>query len=309
MRVVIHPGFGKSGTTTLQNVLFGSHQAIYSLGRPITERTLPLLKALKNPAMPEEYEAQIGDWVGAALKDKTPEQRCVVLSDETLLNKPDLRWTIAQRLHSLFPEAIILFTIRNQLTAIASHYADHGRILKRVPQPYAGAYVKLADWLTFAEKNWQTSQLGLFDYITTVRHYEQAFGRDQIRILLFEELANNPSEFAVQLADILDLPPTEVRNFLASHRLNKRPSIGEINYHAYRPNLLRGVSLRRLLPFGDALSNTMWKILKRQGPANITLTPDWEAKLQAHYGPANAELAEAYGLPLAENGYMMHAMQ
>ena len=291
----------------MQNALFGPHPAIHTLGRPITDRTLPLLDALQSPDMPEGYEEQLRDSVTAAMSDQTSEQQCVVLSDETLLNKLDLKWTIVRRLHSLFPDAIVLFTIRDQLSAIASHYAAHGHILKRVPEPHAGAHVKLEDWLTFEERNWQTSQLGLFDYLATIRQYERAFGRDQIRILLFEDLADNPNEFAAQLARNLDLPAQEVREFLASQRHNERQSIGELRYHAYRPNFPRGVSLRRLLPSGDALSETMWKVLKRQAPANITLTANWQAKLQDHYGPANAELAQAYGLPLAENGYMMPA--
>mgnify|MGYP002793357307 FL=1 len=36
-QIFIHPGFGKTGTTSIQNHLFGKHPDILSIGRPWTD--------------------------------------------------------------------------------------------------------------------------------------------------------------------------------------------------------------------------------------------------------------------------------
>ena len=50
---------------------------------------------------------------------------------------------ILDNLKNLFPDAKVIFTIRDQVSAIKSHYANHGRLIRGLPKPYSGIKLSL----------------------------------------------------------------------------------------------------------------------------------------------------------------------
>ena len=47
MKIIIHPGYERTATSTLQDSLFGKHPGILSIGRPWNETTLNFVKELR----------------------------------------------------------------------------------------------------------------------------------------------------------------------------------------------------------------------------------------------------------------------
>lgn len=299
MGTVIHPGVAKSATTHLQECLFSRHPKLVCLGRPYNKTSLALSKEFRKA---EGYfsvnEAKRLLELLHDDKDKTP-----VFSEEKLSLNYWTRATIARRLAEFFPDAIIIFTIRSQVQAIQSFYANHGRVLKGIPAPYEGRHVGFRDWLSHALSDWDSSFLGLIDYDRTIGIYEDAFGRDRVRVLLFEELATNMPAFARRLAEILDIHAADIERLLAGQRTNPRDTAWLVHYHALRAKFLPNVRLRRLVPFGNALQRRLEGLLTQGGPFKFEIPPHAVRQLESFYRESNRRLGERHQLPLATYGY------
>ena len=110
--------------------------------------------------------------------------------------------SIAKRLSNIFPDAKILIVIRNQKEAIESYFKDDVKY---------GYLSNFEAWF-----NWRlnTYQLNYFKYFNLVKTYQKIFGRDNVKVLLFENLFDfeylNKSlkEFGVNVSGIdqLTLP-------------------------------------------------------------------------------------------------------
>ena len=84
--------------------------------------------------------------------------------------------SIAKRLSNIFPDAKILIVIRNQKEAIESYFKDDVKY---------GYLSNFEAWF-----NWRlnTHQLNYFKYFNLVKTYQKIFGRDNVKVLLFENL-------------------------------------------------------------------------------------------------------------------------
>ncbi len=84
--------------------------------------------------------------------------------------------SIAKRLSNIFPDAKILIVIRNQKEAIESYFKDDVKY---------GYLSNFEAWF-----NWRlnTYQLNYFKYFNLVKTYQKIFGRDNVKVLLFENL-------------------------------------------------------------------------------------------------------------------------
>src|SRR3546814_251169 len=110
--MIIHPGFIKTGTTSLQEFLFFAHPQVHALGHPhgssLDARISNALRRIEGyDSDPEELRSAL-----AVALEAIPAGRVPVLSDETLTTDPRLTAITAQRLHHHFPHARIVFTIR-----------------------------------------------------------------------------------------------------------------------------------------------------------------------------------------------------
>src|SRR3546814_10029904 len=128
--MIIHPGFIKTGTTSLQEFLFFAHPQVHALGHPhgssLDARISNALRRIEGyDSDPEEIRSAL-----AVALEAIPAGRVPVLSDETLTTDPSLTAITAQRLHHHFPQARIVFPIRRKEDMIRSFYGRHGRALR-----------------------------------------------------------------------------------------------------------------------------------------------------------------------------------
>ena len=296
--LIIHPGFEKTGTTTLQEAVFGPHPQILNLGRPVQPLGKQFGTLLRTP------DGKYDDAAFSRLADRIKlSDKIAVLSDEHLPKNFYMRGTIARRLAQHFPETQVVFTIRNQISAIESYYGNHGRILKNVPLPFDGKFVTIENWLEYSWKNWLTSFLGLCDYRQTITLYRDLFGEDCINILLFEELRDDLPSFASSLANILLMDKAIILDMLTGTVANARDPARSVIYSRWREKLLPQTSLTKILPFGLKLRNQFHQILNRGQSFQRAIPDTWVERLTAAYAPGNRELEKAFGLPLSKHGY------
>lgn len=301
-RLIIHPGFGKTGTTTLQHHLFGRHSEVVCLGKPYVGHKKKLkieMHRADGYYRKDVYKALSESFIVESRK----EGKTIVLSDETLLTNYYLREPIARRLHDLFPEAIVIFTIRNQLRIIESAYINRWRRLYNVPEPYMGRYVGFENWLRFCNENWEKSYLNLVDYHKTISLYESHFGKENVHVLLFEQFKNDPGEFLKTLTGVLGIGLEEALSLLEKKKANPRDSVYSVGYAKLRERLFPSVRFGDWMPFGERLRSLIWRTVEKGPSMNIRLSPGWRELFAERYREGNRALAERYHLPLKDHGY------
>ncbi len=282
-RLVVHVGYPKTATTTLQRSLFEQTPNLHYLGkfvpshRYVDERLWPLLDVLLLG-----YESE---WVAHRLllrrvlidwMLREPSKTCV-LSTENFVHP----WSvdpsiIARRLAEIMPQARILMVIREQVSMLTSFYRWHGGfgqylfLNKYVDEPCVFP-LKADAWMYFQKQAPSRNVLGLLDYDRTVGDFEDAFGAPNVHVLTYETLRTDEAAFAASVAELLGLDVAECVDRISGARFN---SEGD-----------QSVPEAAKEPLPDRFSDAM------------------VAEIRQRFAPANARLAQRRGLPLRRLGY------
>ena len=299
--MVIHPGFIKTGTTSLQDFLFFVHPRIHALGHPHRQGVdVRISQALRRIEGFDDDPQELRSALATAL-EACPDGHVPVLSDETLTADPHLTASVARRLHHHFPQARILFTIRRQEDMIRSFYGRHGRVLVNVPTPYRDRHVRFAAWLEHAYRNRPAGVLGVADYQRTIEIYRTLFGAERIAILLLEQWTADPQAFADRLSAILGIDAATTRQLLDNRRTHGQESARYVHYDRLRKRFPAAGRIAACLPAG--VRTLGGGFLKRGDAQRAHFPTGWSEKLSDLYREGNRKLAEQYGLPLREHGY------
>ena len=303
--VFIHPGFGKSGTTTIQRNIFGKHSQILSIGRPYSDLNNQIRREIGGIDGVNYDDARVTSLLDEALSNNDPSKhKCIVWSDEKLVSNAYMRSTVANRLKGFFPDSHVLFTIRNQITALESFYGNHGRLIKCAPEPHNGRFVSLDNWLAYSYQNKETTYLGLIDYFASISMYEKLFGEDRVHVFLFEELLNDKRHFSEKLSKLLSIDKDQTFTLLTQGtQRNPRDPGRTVSYARLRERVLPGVSMERMLPFGSTLKDRFSKFLAKGKGTKVEIPDNWKKPLNEFYGEGNSKLIKMKGLPLEEYGY------
>jgi len=299
--MVIHPGFIKTGTTSLQEFLFFVHPQIHAFGHPhgsdVDVRISQALRRIEGfDDDPQALRSAL-----AAGRETCPGDRVPVLSDETLTADPHLTASVARRLHAHFPQARILFTIRRQEDMIRSFYGRHGRVLFNVPAPWRDRHVDFAAWLDHAWRNRPAGVLGVADYQRTIEIYRTLFGAERIGIVLLEEWVADHAAFADRLSAMLGIDAATTRRLLGNRRTHGQETARYVHYDRLRKRFPAAGRMADHLPAG--LRGFAGGFLKRGGTQRVDYPAGWPEKLGDLYRDGNRKLAQQYGLPLREYGY------
>jgi hypothetical protein len=301
--VIIHPGFVKSGTTSLQYGLFERHSGIFPVGIPYRSHVnMNIERELRRVEGLDYNEDKLRALIDSVLAEQ-PNATTAVLSCESLTIHPHLLEPIARRLHSLFPAARVMFTIRHQLRAVESFYGQIGRRMKGVPKPYNQRHVRLDNWLEHHYREWPASELGIFDYDATIRIYEEIFGRGRIDVLLFEDMTHDAPLFADQIGSALSIEASAVRQTLSGQHMNQQPSGGSVALDRLTNRYRHNRVVRAALPRGVNTFDRMKPLLTRGNLRKVTIPPDWISRLQDLYRSGNQTLATRYDLSLGKYEY------
>jgi len=212
---------------------------------------------------------------------------------------------LARRLHAAAPEAQVVVFLRNQIDMIASVYRQYVRV--------GGTYGidRYLHHVGIRPNRAPLFDLGHFDYHRLVGHYVDLFGRERVKVCLFEDFKRDNRGFLANYARDLEL---EV-DLEAIDYSTDLPAYGDWSVRFAR---LLNVFSRDELPFKYYLVHvprlhswghrmlTGWNQLswfKKSSPAKQYLGPDNVAEIESRFAESNAALQGEFGLDLKANGY------
>jgi hypothetical protein len=217
----------------------------------------------------------------------------------------------AARLHAVAPEAQVVIFVRAQPTAALSHYQQYLReggtaSLRRYLFPET--YRHLGKSRVFKFPHFRFAQL---DYRGLVEHYDSLFGRPNVHVFAYEQLARNREAVLGKMEQILRLEID--RDRLSTRRVND----------AYRRGLLpvarifnlftnRSIAYKSTLlhvPYWYPVRKHALRQLNKiplfgRAPRAVTLfSPDILEWIQGRFWESNVWLAERTDLDLGAMGY------
>lgn len=296
--IFIHIGLHKTGTTFLNSEVYPRLRDVTHLGKPY-DLDDPLRLMIEDVMLSAygEFDVDAARAVLAGIYGKLPASAHKISISEGRLSLPNHadRTIIAERLREVFGAATIILTLRRQPEFLESLY--YQAIGAR------NARLGYADWVQqFADHGGKRS-FNLLNYHALVEAYARAFGAENVKVLLYEQLREDREGFARTLAEIFGVDSELLLGHIDKPARNTRMTRG----HA---TLLRQPTLARI---ANAARSTLPKpvldiargVLDLTGRAATVLPADLENAVLADPRVSNRELARKYDLPLAKFGYPM----
>ncbi len=240
----IHLGLPKTATTMLQEFLFAKHSGINALGKipragqgrayP-TDATIQFnnhISGLRKP-MPDtavtEFRANV--WTAAE------EGRISVFSKEGLCGfPPENVEKFTTLLQELFGDCRILITLREPLSFTEALYFQHLKtyqmgktrgLTKHLGQP--PRYFDINQWLELAFSLRKPPVESMLRFGETASAYAKVFGKDRVKLLVYEQLKTDPQKFVRELSSFLEIDADEAIELSQNRSSNVRWSENPIN--------------------------------------------------------------------------------
>ena len=244
--LVLHVGLPKTGTTALQHFLFAQHRGIdyfastANAGQRSAEvqqwldAFLERVRTIDDVAFnyPKERE-DIGRYICDSARTTSS---TVLISDEGFTARMGIGiGSRAFRLVKLFPGAHVLLVVRNPFELLRSNYAQGLTNIRK--RPFIGSFPSSFDSFVregLDRPNHPLSPITTILYDKIASHYVELFGRDNVTVLLYEELRNHPELFLQKLSACLSVDSDETARIYKqnSRPINTRPSAADIFYRA-----------------------------------------------------------------------------
>lgn len=303
-KIVLHVGCGKTGTTSLQRNIFSKLDDYACLAQPRIDKEY---KEFRKAIMFSEdfyIDNEIQDYISYVYSlDKSK----IIISDEGLTRPAspshglDVFSHVAKRLKKYFPDAHVLITIRNQLTAIPSHYISHGRYLPNTPVTGRINYVKFNEYMKYYLKKNDRGFFRQLKYRKLVGTYLDLFGHDKLTVLLFDEMSSNPESYFKKLSILLDVKQNTLDGLWKNSKIHNEADSKRVHNYLRIRSLLPVKSISKIFP---SLSNNRFSQYLRKGlSAKIKLSEKEIEMISKIYGEENRWLDNEFKLSLASYGY------
>lgn len=295
-QIFFHVGYPKAASTSLQLNLFSCHSEIHDLSKSIKERKRKLqenfYKSLKSNYFSVEANYDIFSYLSTEKINVFSHENMVDEFDNEFVNK-ELR---ANRIKTLFPNAKIIMIIRQQNELLRSLY-DFWTV-----KPQNNINLWLKD--LFDNKHQNPHYLSCLEFDKVIKLYQSLFGRDNVKILIFEELKFNPINFGHELSDFMNISEEETIYNLSKKPLNTYNSEFH-KYHILRKKILPNVKLNQYLP--DFLLKTtkrsILNFLKQIKTQKSNISENNIALIKNYYKQSNQNCIKLTGLDLDKYNY------
>lgn len=298
----------KTATTTFQRVIFPSHPQIQYLGDggALYDQVAHYEDSKFDPKyLQKEFLSQI--------KNARAEQK-LVISNERFSNFPRLSYQISTRLRRIFSgigyECKLIFVLRRQQDFITSYYLQWVKSLA----PHRKPFLNFQDWLDWhyglqfgtekeiLERNSIWFRLNYYKQSMT---FSEVFGKENVKIILFEDFVKAPSEFLRDLFFYMKLEDSIKAHSLGNIKKNTR-----ISQNEYALRQMVGLFPFPVARFFWLLAGNPISILirKRIFPSGsekkISLPIKWDDRIRNDFAESNKLLSESFALPLMKDrGY------
>lgn len=322
----LHIGYPKTATTTLQKHFFPNIDAIQYIGKYVNEGDLFDFDVnVINDLIFKKSDQIDFDYLRKEFS-KMLHQKDILLSEESFIfnslrvssidsnDTLPTQKTIAKNIRTFFSSESfnvkILFTIRKQDEMITSQYA----------QSYVHYYSKYKESDSFAkflniyldEKNKKHTFYETLDYFHVVGIYQKLFGKENVSVLVYEELQKTPQVFYSKLCDFLEIESSQYSEIAIQKNENKRSTnknykkTREITFFdklsQFKAIYFPFIKIKLPSILKQKLEKITWtdnqKISK-----TIFLTEKQKLKVLSRYKESNKKLSEMMQLNLKEKGY------
>lgn len=153
------------------------------------------------------------------------------------------------------------------------------------------------------------SLLKSLDFYQTISFYRDLFGSDNICILLFEfeDLLNNPNQFAKELAHFMEIDPIYTQNFINSKPQNTSNLMKQTKL--YKSRYFDQIKLSQILP--NLIYNPLYNILEKALTEYVPIKPSLNYnkehlnKIRDLYRDSNQKLINDFGLDIRKYDYIL----
>lgn len=223
MRILVHIGYHKTGSTFLQKIIFKNHPRVRLIDRSDMQKVFLRVDSLSfKPEVASEW------FSGQMNRAKTGQDR-VVISDEELSgnihtggNGGYVAKEVANRLFAVIPEAHIAVFIRNQYDMIESIYRQYVK---------KGGTFRIKKYLfDHGGYNHRFPQFSFehLEYDKLIKYYMSRFGKDRVHIFIYEEMQNDIDAFLNNFFSELQMTPIEDFLSIDKSQVNVRLSFFSI---------------------------------------------------------------------------------
>jgi len=333
-KLIIHIGYMKTATTSLQLNLFSSLKQ---------EGRLEYLNHLnrKDSNFGDVYCGNIIAYItGLGGREKCNEELkslknithdITIISNENIsLYCKGFTWNkfnsnaslnamrIKNILSPYFDEIYIIMTIRAQMTLLPSFYAQTYKHIKSIHK-----ITTLSQWLndTFS-KNKDDNEL-MFNFDQMYAAYSQCFGYENVNVLIYEDLKYDKVRFYKQLATLLNTTPDKLESLLEKSVKNKTlnsgsnklvteaPTFSDVFLSYIRPPLKKLLPKQLFKQLRSAYLATIGQVLSavkvKTEICIDNLTEDEKRTIQQRFKASNLNLAKKLNLDVArlkQYGYL-----
>jgi len=331
---IIHAGLNKTGTTSLQRLLFTRHDEVAFLGKYPRGKQAPAegryltsgIEAFLNDIIgfdpKEEWERLQRDGLAYAADRPAVWQRQFEEHIQPLLNdgqvplwslerlclgSPRMRKVRALRIAEALGPCKVVMVLREPLALVESLYFQRLKAaqLREPATAETGRFIGIADWLEECWAGEQRDVLGIVDYGRTIQWFVELVGRENVGIFLFEDLVGQPDAFIESLCRFCGIDAEQAKGLMETPQKNVRwteRSIARLRWidrMPFAPLVFRWAPKAR---------RARWLGVDRENPlsgerASAEIPAEWAERIADACRSSNLLLRDEWGLPLDRYGY------
>ena len=281
MRVILHIGLQKTGTTYLQRNVYprlAAHRVAYNPPQVI-DALFKAVESIDNSDEHQRFKDNFGAVVNTFRKEQASAYDTLLICCEALVSH---LYRLNYQEHNaivreVFPDADIVLMLRYQPDWILSAYkqtVQSGTWLGDI-EDFVGAFDNKSD----PEAHPHQMQVHKLDYAYLCRLYQESHGRDHMHVFFFEDFQKDPQSFLNPVCALAGVPVPEVEQ--QGGRANRSVSAGMLSLTLWmnrflpmqawihfkpRSSLLARLNWRRLVQaIFDRVWYRDWDLLARQG--------------------------------------------
>lgn len=286
-------GAPKCGTTSMDRYL-AAHPDIFVAPQKESHHFATDFLLPSSPCLdPEVYAKLFEGWSGEA---RVGESSVYYLMSETA----------ATNIHRAHPDAKILAHLRHPVDLLYSHhhqlvYEGFQDVLDFEAALERGDDGRLADADARVHSNVRFAREyeRVIDFVPQLQRYFDAFGRDNIHVVLFDELKNNPAGTYEDILGFLGVDSAFQVSFEV-HNANKEVRSTRLRDMLRNPPSWLSLPTRLLLPL--SMRNEIKRKVKRANTRyveRLPLSPELRARLTERFAPRVRDLEQLLGRNLS----------